>query len=203
MTDNPRTAFFDDIASRWDGWEDLPAMASRLAAAFTELGLAPDEAVADVGCGTGNLTRALLEHLSERGRVLAIDLSTRMLDVARRKIDDERVTWRLGGVEDIDLPAAQLDRALCLSVWPHLDDPRAAALRLYEALRPGGVLHVWHLASRERINEIHREAGPAVQADVLPPADETAAHLRAAGFVVTQVVDDDERYLVTGQRPGN
>ncbi len=201
MTENHRVAFFDGIAELWDGWEDLPSLSGRLAAAFLDLGLGPDERVADVGCGTGNLTSALLAHLSPRGRVLAVDISPRMVEVARGKIEDERVTWLVGDVTDCERLPAGLDRVLCFSVWPHLDDPVAAARRLFVALRPGGALHVWHLASRDKINEIHRGAGAAVRDDVLAPGEQTAEALRAAGFHVSEVIDDESRYLVTGLRP--
>ena len=45
------------------------------------LELAGDETLVDVGCGTGRLTERLLERLP-RGRVVALDYSLRMLQVA-------------------------------------------------------------------------------------------------------------------------
>jgi len=46
------------------------------------MGVNPDETVLDVGCGTGNLTGALLARLSATGRVIAVDISPRMIEVA-------------------------------------------------------------------------------------------------------------------------
>jgi trans-aconitate 2-methyltransferase len=51
-------------------------------AVLDRLPLDGHELVLDVGCGTGRLTEKLLERLP-RGRVLAIDLSSNMLEVAR------------------------------------------------------------------------------------------------------------------------
>ena len=200
MKENPRRAFFDGIAELWDGWEE-PSLRARIDAGLEELDLRGRETVLDVGCGTGNLTAALLERLDPDGRVIALDISPAMLAVARRKIEDPRVDWRCDDVARLPLPDASVDRVLCYTVWPHLDDPAAVAVELWRVLRPGGWLHVWHLIGRARVNEIHASAGAAVQGDVLPPAEETARVLRAQGFEVTAVIDEESRYLVSALRP--
>jgi demethylmenaquinone methyltransferase/2-methoxy-6-polyprenyl-1,4-benzoquinol methylase len=201
VTENPRTAFFDGLAAVWDGMDDLDRLVERLAAGLLALGVGRDESVLDVGCGTGNLAAALLRHLSPAGRVTGLDLSAVMLASARRKLADPRVTWIQGDLAQVALPAGAFDRAICFSVWPHLDDPALAARRLRGWLRPGGWLHVWHLISRAQVNAIHGSAAPVVQADLLAPAADTAALLRVGGFEVAETVDDAERYLVSARRP--
>lgn len=59
---------------------------------LSRLELAGNETVVDAGCGTGRLTAELLERLPD-GRVVAIDLSWNMIEVARRELDrfSERV----------------------------------------------------------------------------------------------------------------
>ena len=201
MNVNPRTAFFDSIADKWDGWEDLAALDRKLAAGLEELGLGKSEKVADIGCGTGNLTQALLRELSPQGRVAAVDLSPRMVEQARRKICDERVEWHVADARSLPFAQSAFDRVICFSVWPHLEPREAVATEMMRVLRPGGALHVWHLASREQINRIHASAGEAVRSDLLPPAAETGRLLRAAGFFVSCVVDTQESYLVTAFKP--
>ncbi|HOU89680.1 MAG TPA: class I SAM-dependent methyltransferase [Polyangiaceae bacterium] len=201
MTLNPRTAFFDGIADQWDGWEDLTALERKLTAGLQELGVEADEWVLDVGCGTGNLTRALLARLSPAGRVFAVDLSPRMLELAQRKIADPRVSWHAADARRLPLGDAACDRVLCCSVWPHFDDCAAVAVELGRVLAPGGLLHVWHLIPREKVNAIHAGAGEAVRGDVLPPAAQTAALLGAAGFRIVTASEADDRYLVTAMKP--
>src|SRR4051794_36369592 len=56
-------------------------------------GLAPDASVLDVGCGTGRVTEALLE-LVPRGRVLALDASAEMVELARQRLAGRATVWR-------------------------------------------------------------------------------------------------------------
>lgn len=198
---SPKVTFFDGIAERWDGWEELVSLAGRLSAGLAELGVGPDETVLDVGCGTGNLTAALLARLSPAGRVVAVDISPAMVAVARRKIDDPRVRWHIGDVLQLPLTEASVDRVLCYSVWPHFEDGAAVAVELARVLRPRGSLHVWHLIPRARVNAIHGSAGEAVRLDLLAPGEDLAMQLRSLGFDVTTVIDDEQRYLVTALRP--
>lgn len=56
-----------------------------------EVDIAETDHVLDVGCGTGKSTRGAARRASS-GSVLGIDLSSRMLDHARRQSDDEGLT---------------------------------------------------------------------------------------------------------------
>jgi len=201
MSLNPRTAFFDGIAEKWDGWEDLPVLDRRLATGLEELGVAAGETVVDIGCGTGNLTRALLARLAPEGRVHAVDISPRMIEVARRKVTDARVVWHAGDARQLPLDDASCDRVICYSVWPHFETREIVAAELVRVLKPGGHLHIWHLSARQRINEIHAGAGEAVRRDILPLATDTAALLAGIGLAVSTVIDTDDRYLVTATKP--
>ncbi|MCU0232741.1 MAG: class I SAM-dependent methyltransferase [Thermoanaerobaculales bacterium] len=198
MIDPGKLRFFDAAAARWDASQDLPRLHSRLTAGLAELGLGGDESVLDLGCGTGNLTRALLGALAARGRVIAVDFSQPMLGTAARKVGREpRVVWCQAEAAELPLADAVVDRAVCFSAWPHFDDPYGVAHELARVLRPGGSVHVWHLASRAHINHIHATAGEAVSADLLRPAAETAGVLESCGLAVCAAIDDDTRYLVT------
>lgn len=192
--------YFDSIADQWDGWMDMNRINAQIEKGLARFGVRGGECVLDVGCGTGNLTRKLLEHLDERGRVIAVDVSPRMVELAREKNPDTRAGVYTADVTNLPVEAAGLDRVICFSMWPHVAAPQAALLEIKRVLKPGGLLHIWHIDSRETINHIHAHAGEAVQDDVLIPAENLAALAIEAEFQVQEVIDSDSEYLVSAKK---
>lgn len=208
MTNPPcpdtRQTFFDSIADAWDGWHDLPALTAKLADAFERFVIRPDEHVVDVGCGTGNLTLALLARLGPRGRVTALDISPAMLMRAAQKTTDTRVSWHEASADRLPLPDAACDRCICFSAWPHFDRPDSVIAEFRRVLRPGGQVHILHLIAKEEVNRIHGEAHPSVHADRLPPVNDLADLFSANGFKALETEDNASRYLLSARKePGS
>lgn len=194
--------FFNTLAETWDSMHDLPTLEVKFDSGIKRFGISPDESILDVGCGTGNLTAALLRALSPAGKITAVDISARMIEIARTKLDDPRIRWIIGPIERLDPLGESFDRIVCFSVWPHLVDPVAAARLFYQMLPAGGMLYIWHLISREAVNKIHSGASEAVCDHLLAPATDTAALLEKAGFSIVEKQDDEEGYLVTARKDG-
>jgi ubiquinone/menaquinone biosynthesis C-methylase UbiE len=106
---------------------------------MTRKHLQPHFEVLEIGCGTGGT--AIL-HAPYVDRIVATDLSARMLDIGRdkaRAAGIENVTFRQTAVEDIDAADASFDAVLALSLL-HLLDERAPVLRsIHRWLKPGGI----------------------------------------------------------------
>ena len=127
--------------------------------AFTRFASAKVSSVVDWGCGTG--AHSIL--LAQRGyRLTGIDLSEHMLDLARRKSDENglAVQWIRGDIRSVD-PGRTFDAAVCMfAVLGYLssnDDVLTAFRNIRSHLVEGGVLafDIWY--------------GPAVLA--MKPAD--------------------------------
>lgn len=104
----------------------------------------PGARVLEVGCGTGSVTRQLLER---GATVTALDQSAEMLEAAQRRIgsDTPGVTWLERSASEIDaLDAGAFDRVLlCLCLSDMSRDERRYVLRASaERIRPGGRLVV-------------------------------------------------------------
>jgi len=111
------------------------------AAVLASASLSPGERVADVGCGNGAVTIDAARRVGPNGRALGIDISTPMLDVARRRALEAGV----GNVEFIEADAqvhpfggGSLDAIVSRFGVMFFDDPEAAFANFASALRPRG-----------------------------------------------------------------
>jgi trans-aconitate 2-methyltransferase len=104
------------------------------------LRLAGDETVLDAGCGSGRVTRLLLERL-ERGHVLGVDASPAMIEEARSNLREfgDRVELRVGDLTEVDLAEA-VDAVFSNATFHWISDHNLLFSRLFSALRPGGAL---------------------------------------------------------------
>lgn len=100
-------------------------------------GLAADATVLDVGCGTGRVTELLIE-LVPRGRVMAIDASQEMVDLARARLGRRAEVWR-EDVLELEL-TERVDAIVSTATLHWVTDHDRLWARLAAALRPGGVL---------------------------------------------------------------
>ncbi|WP_202613628.1 class I SAM-dependent methyltransferase [Ornithinimicrobium cerasi] len=91
--------------------------------------------VADLGCGTGTLTRLLTDQGYD---VHGLDLSPRMIERARLKVPGARFV--VGDASTPALAAGGYDVVLSRHVLWALPDPRAAFARWVGLLRPGGTM---------------------------------------------------------------
>ncbi len=127
---------FDDIAAGYD--RHRPAYPDELIdQACRVTGLGSGDAVLEVGCGSGQLTRSL----AGRGlRVTALDPGTNLIALARQNLagaaEVEFVTARF---EDAPLPRERFRGVFSASAF-HWVDPEVSWQRAADVLVPGGTL---------------------------------------------------------------
>ena len=167
--------FFASAAGQWDRLRgDMFGRASYLHALP---GLLDSEwVVGDLGCGTGQVTASLAPFVS---RVIAVDRSADMLQVARRRARElPNVDVRRGELESLPIQDAELDAATLLLVLHHLPDPVAALAEAGRVLRPGGRLLICDMLPHDR--EIYRQQMGHVWLGFSD--DQTRKFLTQAGF---------------------
>ncbi len=155
------------------------------------LQLTGDETVLDAGCGSGRVTRLLLDRLP-RGRVLAVDAAPSMVEQARANLDGRATVWQSDLLE-LEL-AERADAVFSNAVFHWVPDHRELFRRLHAALKPGGqiVAQCGGHGNIQRFHALAREvARESPYAEHLggwqgpwnfATAEETGARLREAGF---------------------
>ena len=139
------TLLYDVTASHYDSikrftnsdetWFLSRPLLNRLAAV-------PQPLVLDVATGTGRLPHALFRESVFRGRIIALDLSHRMLEeaVSKTEAHASRILFLQQDATELPFPDATFDAITCLEALEFLPDTRRTLLEMARVLRPGGVL---------------------------------------------------------------
>lgn len=106
----------------------------------------PGESILDVGCGTGQLTRAAKGKAGATAEVVGVDASAEMIAVARRKAQEEGcdIDFQPGLIEKLPFPDDTFDIVLSSLMVHHLPDDlkERGFTEVYRVLKPGGRLFV-------------------------------------------------------------
>jgi SAM-dependent methyltransferase len=110
-----------------------------------------DERVLDAGCGTGRVTEWLLERLP-RGRVIALDGSTAMVDRAQTRLAPyvDRIDYVVADLEPDDLEPSLVTMCLGDHVETMDDDERRRFVRAVADRMPGPRIDYVRLNIRAR-----------------------------------------------------
>ena len=148
----------------------------------------PGRLVLEIGCGTGQLTRALVARGFD---VTCVESGANMAAVARRTAPDARIV--VSRFEDWE-PDGVYDTVCSATAW-HWLDPEVAPGKVHGLLRPGGALAVigtHHVVPPDAdpffrdIQSAYAAIGDGIPVDDLPDVDDIrhddAVRLRATGL---------------------
>ncbi len=165
------------------------------------LGLAPSQAVADIGAGTGAYLDPLAAAVGTDGAVYAVELSP----VFVAHLNERVAATGLAHVHVVqstptatNLPDASVDLAILVDVYHHLDDPGALLADLARAMRPGG---------RLALVEFHRIEGvssPWILGHVKLSREEALAEIGGFGWsnpTAIPIAGLVDNYVVTFDAP--
>jgi ubiquinone/menaquinone biosynthesis C-methylase UbiE len=131
-TYNARSAAaYEHFMGRWS---------RQLSARFVEFtGISNGDCILDVGCGTGSLTRVLLESARVKS-IVGVDLADIYLESARQTIRDPRATFKTGDATSLPFEDNSFDRAFAVLVLHFVPEAKKAVSEMRRVVRSGGVV---------------------------------------------------------------
>ncbi len=135
-------AIFDEIAPVYDRVNTLMTLGLDgrwRRSAVRATGLASGESAIDVACGTGKLAAELAERVGPFGRVVAVDISPRMIERARSAYGDlVQLGFEIGNALALPVGTGKFDAATIAFGLRNLSDFEAGFRELARVVRPGG-----------------------------------------------------------------
>ena len=182
------TAFFDRLAPNWDNDMARYHIREKI---ISLANIPTGSEIIDIGCGAG----VMFEHLlkTNPSRIIAIDISSEMISIAKKSFSDSRITYINGDILEASLPP--LDAAIIFNAYPHFLDKPALVKKLATTIKPDGILVIAHSMSKELINGVHD--GEVVSTLSMPLEE---AHVEATRFdeffLADTLIDNDEFYFI-------
>lgn len=117
-------------------------------------GLREGKKVADIGCGTGDVSLVAAELAGSSGSVVGLDANPTAIEQCKKSAlakGAKNVSFRVGDALNTKLPSAEFDIVYSRFLFQHVKDPRKCLKEMTRiAKRPGGMimvedcdLHTW------------------------------------------------------------
>lgn len=186
---HPSSAFWDRIADRYARKPVADEAVYRQKLAKTRAYLHPAADVLEFGCGTGSTA---LAHAPFAERIVATDISARMIAIAREKArsgDVRNVDFMQVGFEEFHAPDAAFDAVLGLSILHLVEDLDATLDKVRRLTKPGGVFVSSTACLSDHMRWFRPLATLGARFGALPKvrfftADALAARIEAQGFEI-------------------
>jgi ubiquinone/menaquinone biosynthesis C-methylase UbiE len=120
----------------------------------------PGMRVLETACGTGLLTRRVLERLRGRGSILATDLNEAMIAYGRGRLPGAPgLDWRTADATSLPFPDRSFDAVVCQFGLMFFPDKAAGAREAFRVLKPGGsyLFNVWDAIDQNPIARLTHE----------------------------------------------
>jgi ubiquinone/menaquinone biosynthesis C-methylase UbiE len=108
---------------------------------IASLGVKPGMTVCDMGCGNGFYSIQLAKMVGEKGKVYAVDIQPKMLEMLQERAKKAKVTNIepvLGELWDPKLPEGKIDLMLLVDVYHEFSHPEEMLAAMRKSLAPDG-----------------------------------------------------------------
>jgi len=181
--------FWDRIAKRYAASPVADEAAYEKKLQITQGYFTPESEVLEFGCGTGTTA---VRHAPHVKHIRAIDVSERMLEIARGKAAQagvDNVSFERADIDALAADGPLYDAVLGMSILHLVPDRRAVIGKVFSLLKPGGVFVSSTATLGENMGWIRFIAPPFATLGLIPALDvmtpaELTDDIEAAGFEI-------------------
>jgi ubiquinone/menaquinone biosynthesis C-methylase UbiE len=136
---------FDADASQWQQRfeHEGRAIYDKRVQILDEMGLKPGMDVADIGAGSGLMSRLIAQRVAPGGSVYAVDISKNMIDHINQTAREQKISnikAVLGDPHSPKLAPNSVDVVCIIDSYHHFEFPTDMLAEISKALRPNGTL---------------------------------------------------------------
>lgn len=134
------------VAREFLAWLDVPAGRAWL----------------DVGCGTGALSRSILQDADPKA-ITGVDRSAGFVEFACGSVTDPRLRFEVGDAQSLPVENSTYDAAVSALVLNFVPEPAKMVREMRRVVKPGGVaaVYVWDYAGRMQLLRFFWDAAAA------------------------------------------
>jgi len=94
----------------------------------------------DLGCGTGWAVKYAFERANGEGTYIGIDISEKMIDIAKEKFKDiHAIKFIQSSADNINLSHNSVDKVICTNSFHHYNDPTEVLVNIKKILKKNGI----------------------------------------------------------------
>ncbi|WP_055070226.1 class I SAM-dependent methyltransferase [Clostridium massiliamazoniense] len=184
--------FFNNLAADWDNQsKGDPEKIERI---LKTAELKDNSKILDIACGTGVLEEFLLPH--NPNSILAVDLSEKMIEKAKSKYDDFRITFLCENI--FNIKDEKFDFIIIYNAFPHFLEPEKFINHISTLLNKDGQLVICHGMGRKPLNDHHKRTANEISLGLKPASE--VAELISSSFTIKNVTDEEHIYIVYGTK---
>ncbi|MCF7885332.1 MAG: class I SAM-dependent methyltransferase [Candidatus Marinimicrobia bacterium] len=179
-------------------WQNVRHATSEHYEVLKQIQLESESRVLDIGCGTGKLF-PIIAGLGENIKIVGLDMCKEMLKYAE-KFPYPNLETIHSFCEEMPLESNSIDVVFINDTFPHFHNWNLALREIKRVLKNKGHLYLVHSNGSQEVNQTHRNIGPPVANDLLPPLDKLVNTLENFSLKVKKACDTEQYLLICAHK---
>ena len=189
--------FFNSLAEKWDSICYHPS--EKVNYVIDKMELKDGDSVLDIGSGTGVTIPYLEERIGTNGKITALDIAEKMLEISKKKNIYENLEFEIKDFFEYTT-TKKFNHILAYSCYPHFKDEESFFKKAYSLLEDKGKIVIAHIESKEVINSRHKEEENNIISLKLSDVEKICELANEQGFKSIYKEDSEDYFIFVGEK---